>query len=588
MDPNQARIERAKRAASELVYRSRDGLDMFRAIGPDLNPNYANQTGLYKDLATECLAGGGNRSSKSTVLAVLFAAIARDMPITAWNGEKIEVRKPHQKGRELQMWAIGLSVSHFSTIYRLLFRSGLYKRIKDKETGKWRAFQPWHEDDESRRDECRGSFPLIPPHEIDHKSLAWYSKAKNELTHVLLPGKAEIWCFPSTAREPRQGEPVDVIWIDEAIENPEFYSEWLMRLPDNRGRIFWSSYPNKRNDALIDIKNRAEEQAIDVEKGLREFADTSYYQFSFSNNPFIPRDEVRKAKERLSEDEWRRRDAGEFTDEDSKIYPFFDKDVHVALPDDENLDDDIARVLRQNNGVPPKDWTHELVLDPGTQKPGLLLCAVPPKELWLNQNEPPLIVYKEIYEGRMNADETAEALWKALPEETQLYRWIIDNQAGRKVPEGFTISVATNYKNAFDKKWIHPAKPGDASGFHIGNPDFQIRKMLVEGAMQLQPNGQPRLRIVKERCPQLCKQMSENRFQVTGDFITNQENKREKNDLRQCLEYWIASGPQYVPVDEYQVAKNPLQDVQEWLKDLFGKGDDNKSKSIHLGPKQLA
>lgn len=529
-----------------------------------------------------------HNSGKSMCAAALFASIARDKPITTWDGRKIETRRPHQKGRLLQMWVIGLKIEHFSTIYRLLFRSGVYKRIKDKHTGQWRAFMPWHEDDEERRDECRGSFPLIPPHEIDPKSMAYHSKAKNEITHALLPGLAEIWCFPSTAKEPRQGEPVDVVWIDEAIENPDHYTEWLMRLADERGRIFWSSYPNKRNDKLIEIKDRAEEQAMEVEQGLRDHVDTSCYTFTFEDNPFIPRDEVRKARERLSDEEWARRNHGHFLDDDSKIYPFFDTNVHVAVPFDENLDDKIAKVLRQNNGVPPKDWTHELVLDPGTQKPGLLLCAVPPKDLWMDQTEPPLIVYKEIYEGRMNADETADALWKAIPDETQLYRMIIDNQAGRKVPEGFTISVATNYKNAFDKKWIEPARPGDASGFHIGNPDFQIRKMLVESAMQIQSNGQPRLRIVKERCPHLCKQMSENRFQVTGDFITNQENKREKNDLRQCLEYWVASNPQYVPSEQYRVAKNPLQDVQEWLSDLFGKGNDEKSKSIHLGPKQIA
>ncbi|MGA1707026.1 MAG: hypothetical protein ACO39X_08305, partial [Candidatus Nanopelagicaceae bacterium] len=260
MEANQTQIDRARRAAAELVYRSRDGLDMFRALSPDMGDGFPDQVGLFKDKASECLVSGGNRSGKSMCAATLFASIARDKPITAWNGEKIETRLPHQKDRLLQMWVIGLKIEHFSTIYRLLFRSGVYKRIKDKDTGKWRAFQPWIEDDADRRDECRGSFPLIPPHEIDPKSMAFHSKAKNEITHVLLPGKAEIWCFPSTAKEPRQGEPVDVVWIDEAIENPDHYTEWLMRLADERGRIFWSSYQNKKNEKLIEIRDRAEEQ----------------------------------------------------------------------------------------------------------------------------------------------------------------------------------------------------------------------------------------------------------------------------------------------------------------------------------------
>lgn len=55
MEANQTQIDRARRAAAELVYRSRDGLDMFRALSPDMGDGFPDQVGLFKDKASECV-----------------------------------------------------------------------------------------------------------------------------------------------------------------------------------------------------------------------------------------------------------------------------------------------------------------------------------------------------------------------------------------------------------------------------------------------------------------------------------------------------------------------------------------------------
>jgi len=580
-------LNSAVAAARELARRQMDGLLMYRSIDPRLDPSFADQTGLFRSQSSECLIRGGNRSGKSINAAALTAAIARDMEITTWDGKKIDCRRKHQQGRELQIWIIGLKIDHFSTIHRLLFRAGVYKMIKDRETGSWRAWRPWEPDDYARIDEIKPAPPFIPASEVDPKSWTWESKSSRQFTHVHLPGKAEIWCFPSTAREPRQGEPVDVIWIDEAIEYPDHYTEWQMRVSDERGRIYWSSWPRKGNTALVELKDRAQEQKIELERGEREKADVEEFVFVFENNPFIPADEKRKRKEGMSEEEWRARNFGEFVTENSRIYPFFDKDVHCAVPYDSALDDPIAKILRQNNGIPPVDWTHELILDPGTTKPCLLLGAIPPTDLWTD-NEPTLVIYRELYAGRKTAWDIAEQLFKWNPRAEFLFnRWIIDNQAGRRIPEGHRESIATNYSARFKEWEVSCLNPGPAAGFHIGNPEFPIRREMVENALRVGKSGYPRLRIVNENCPNTAYQLANNQLAMQGDFVLERANEREKNDCRVCVEYWIASNPTYVPpASRSSGGRNAWDDFGDFWKDMTStEAPGSKSGGvIRIGP----
>ena len=222
-----------------------------------------HQDDFFKLYAREYLCRGGNRSGKSTCSSVLFAAIATDTPITLSDGTVVEARQPWQKNRCLTMWVIGYDSKHIGqTIYRLLFKSGLFRTIRDKETGRLRAFREWDDADKARSSESRESHPLIPRPFIDSRSWDWENKKGKEFKSVTIwhpqtkEPIAQIYAFSSKA-EPKAGDPCDVIWIDESIQDHKHYEEWQARIVDRRGRIFWSSWPQCNNDALMKLTERA-------------------------------------------------------------------------------------------------------------------------------------------------------------------------------------------------------------------------------------------------------------------------------------------------------------------------------------------
>lgn len=568
-------------AANELTRRRQDGLSMMRIVDTHVSPGAPDQVAAFQSQSSEMLLRGGNRSSKSVTAAALVASIARDVPVMTYDGRLIETRRKHQKGRELQIWVIGLKIDHFATIHRLLFRAGVYKIIKDKDTQEWRAWRPWEQSDAEREDECKPSFPLIPRSMVDPKSWSWESKASRQMTHVRLPGLAEIWCFPSTAQEPRQGEPVDVIWIDEAIQYPAHYGEWQARLSDERGRIIWSSWPRKGNEALTALSERAQQQATEVADGDRDKADVEEYVFTFSGNPFIPADEKRKRLEGWSEEEAAARDRGEFAVGQFRIYPFFDETVHRAIPKSHELDDEIAKILRANGGVPPDDWTHEMIVDPGTAKPAALMCATPPPELWGGPNSVH-IAYQEVYRKRMTAREMAAEVFRLKKMENHFYRWIIDNQAARRQPEGFEQTIGQLYSEAFGEAGLSNTMFGTA--FVPGNPDFQIRRQMMEELLAIdKTTGRPRLRIVVENCPSLVKQLTTNELQVVKDQVTDRE-MRQADDVRYCCEYWVSCSPQWVPASEVRPrVKTSYELYKEWVAETFGSSKTGGDR-VRIGP----
>lgn len=96
------------------------------------------------------------------------------------------------------------------------------------------------------------------------------------------------------------------------------------------------------------------------------------------------------------------------------------------------------------------------------------------------------------------------------------------------------------------------AKPQDSSS--PGNPNFKARSSIVNAWMTLQANGRSKLRIVTARCPNLVKQLSQNTRMIDSEGqATEEENKKQRNDLRHCLEYWASRSPTYVepPADTH-------------------------------------
>jgi len=531
-----------------LRQRQSDGLALFRALDPSIPgiPDTApNQVELISCQATEVMYRGGNRSGKSTAGSIRFACAARDLPFYDWSGNKHYVRPQYQRGKPLTMWVIGLQLNHIGqTIHRLLFEPGLYQIIKDEDTGLWRPFREWEESE--RRDECQPSPPLIPKSEISE--ISWSRAAAREFDAVHLHNGTSIYAYASTS-DVKQGDAVDWIWIDERIAFPGHYDEWRARLIDKRGKMFWTSKPFAGNRAMFDLSAKARKQQEEVEFGERKPEDVHVIEFILktSNNPTLSEDSMREFRESLSAEALAVRDAGEYEISNALIYPYFSNVTHNAIPANPEFDDEISRILRDNNGIAPNNWCHEFILDPGTYKPAVLFGAVPPPDLWPDDH-PVCIVYDEIFgRGRkLDAYKLMQIVKEKTPPGRVYNKAVIDGHAGRQTSMGAIVRVDQLYWKAMKHSRIPTS---DNCRFWVeGSDNFRARKMIVDEHLMLRNNGQPALRIAIQRCPFLTKQLTENHFQIDSIGNVNDEKpaSRQEDDLRDCLEYWLSTKPTYV------------------------------------------
>ncbi len=134
--------------------------------------------------------------------------------------------------------------AHRETIYRILFKSDLFKMIRDERTGDGEHTTEHREQILIDRRRCELRRQSYQSATIVPRSWDWENKGNREFKKVTIHHPvtkeilAEIYAYSSKA-EPKAGDPVDVIWIDEAIKYPKHYSEWQARLADRRGRLFW-------------------------------------------------------------------------------------------------------------------------------------------------------------------------------------------------------------------------------------------------------------------------------------------------------------------------------------------------------------
>lgn len=532
-----SRIDITSREAAALIEAARrrtTALELFRS--------QPHQDCIFQSAAREILVRGGNRSGKSTSCAVLTAAIATDAYITLSTGERVRARRPHQIGRPLTIWLIGYDQRHIGeSLYRMLFRPGLFKIIRDLGTGQWRAFDYNSESDAARADEAQPSFPLIPNRYIKPNSWVYEAAGNNEFKKVTIQHPvtkevlAEIYAYSSKA-EPKAGDPVDLIFIDEAIKYPKHYAEWQARLADRRGRMFWSSWPAASNPALRRLTERARECKDDPNPLVQEFKLTT------SGNAQLDPEGKRQMIAGWSEEERLARDQGEYALDQLRMYPLFDKAFHCAdYP--EGVEDEITKALRQNNWQPPSNWTRELILDPGTSKPAVLFVAIPPPTLGEYY-----VVYDELYPGRADADQLAKMI-KVKMQGYPFYRFIIDQRAGKQTPMGFKISIAENYARAFEENNVSSVMTGHR--FAWGSANVEARIMRLQSWLHINPKSGsfPYLRVVTHKCPVLCRQMEEYvKEENDGSTVGDKPAKDQSIDEAVCLEYFAASFPKWFPV----------------------------------------
>lgn len=530
-----AQLTQALQAAARLVQRSNDGLELFRPT--------AYQEPVVLSKATEHLVQGGTRSGKSTIVAAIIAAYARNRQIVFSDGSRHDIRERAWANRQVIVWLVGLQLNHIGqTLYRLLRKPGAYDCVKDPVTGKLRAWQPGvvPGDDKIGPEGRVPAPPLIPDEEVLDET--WENKAEHKLTSMTLRNGSVIYAYASTAKVKR-GDPVNILWIDEEIQFSEYYAEWQSRLSDRKGRMYWTSWPDLKTPALLRLCDRAKTQAREVARRERTAADVVRFVFVGSNSPFIDKEEIRKRSEGWSEAERMARDLGEFPTGGILAYPEFNEELHVVeYSEDSGLNDRVTEVMRRLNGTVPDDWPVDLILDPGTTSPAVLWCAIPTPDYW-DGGLPYYVVYREMNIPRVDARDMAVRIRAVEPTRTYA-RFIIDKKAGAQTPMGFAWKVSQQYSQEFRAVGVRNLMTGFE--FMPSEHVWAVRTLKLRAWMRGRLEcPRPQLRIFARQCPKLLEQLKSIRKTIRRDEVQDKIAEGQVHDVLDTLEYWAGSDPTF-------------------------------------------
>lgn len=523
------------------------------------------QQAFHRSDASERILRGGRRAGKSVSA---FAETAR----CALG------RDPYGKfptNRPVIIWIVCYNQDQIGrTAHRLLFRSA-FSIIRDLETEEWRAYQAWNPQDVARKRERRAGPPLIPKRFAPDENFQWKSKKGDWWMQVQLnfgPDHpmhgSRIYAFPSGASHAPQGDAVDVIHIDEDLVYDTWINELHMRLPDLGGRLWWSVAPHNRNNALIQMCDRAEQETGLLNPDIQEF------RLTFSGNPHIPPEEKEKQYKRWATPEERRAyDLGDFLLDDVLMYPSFSMDTH-GVPSFDIEEKPIAgidEVLRSNQV--PHDWTRYMVIDPAHTLCGVLFAAVPPPRYGDY-----VVLEDELYLRQANAMTVAKAIEpKVLGK--NYHAFIIDEHMGRQT-QASGKTVKQQYAEELRKRNIRSHSTG--FGFISGSDDVPGRCGEVRRWLTICPEGTTRLRVLRDRLPWFEYETKRYKRRLSPNSEDDKPVNKH-NHLMHCLEYLAAYNPRYHPPRKTPENYSPAMRAYHELERRFTKKRPGGG-SIYLGP----
>lgn len=553
-----------------LAERERRQYEMLRIYRP-----LPNQLRIFESQSPELIVRGGNRSGKTTSTSVLFASLAMGQPIHGLDDVEISDPWPKHWGKDnLLLWVIGYDERHIGqTIHRHLFKPGLFRVLRDRETGRYRCFRPWDADDVARSEETIPSEPLIPERYI--KSWAWKDKSANVFDMCELVNGTTICAFSSRS-EPKQGDKVHCIWIDEDIEYQSHVAEWRMRLLDYRGRLIWTAYPHSKNLALVEMSEQADYQANWGKPPIVE-----EIKLSLMDNPFIAEDQKDRVIATLSELDQKSRIHGEFSYDSFLVYPNFSKSIHCSPTANKERWDYIDEALFKNER--PAGWTRYMSIDPGFNCTAVIFGAVPTPDEFnpLPENEQSLVIEGELYLKNCSIEEVVREV-KVWTQGLSYEAFVIDWHAARQTPMSGGSNIYQQFSDMMQKYDVSSAKTGN--GFFRGNDDILGRIELVRGYLRTNRLGRPRLRINAAKCPSLLKEFARYRFKEGrhGDSADRPINRDDH--AMDSLGYLVSMNPQYNPVQYEAVSQSPALSA---YKKLVGKEKSRllaSSRFVNLGP----
>ena len=478
-------------ALAEMVARRREALKLYEPS--------PIQVQFHQSVALIRLMLGGNRSGKTTCAAV---EVAR-----AVTGQDKYGKWPKSDGNFI---ITGKDGSHIGKVmYPRLFSSRRnFMVIRDQETGLLRAWRPWDESDQKRKEECRSAGPLIPRRFV--KEVSWYSKKDNIPRVVKLVNGWELYFFSSEA-DPPGGFAADGAWFDEEIlRGTEWTEEVMARLVDRQGRFLWSATPQNATEELFNLHAQAQEESGSLSPAVEEWI------VHLDQNVYTPVDAREKFKERMrrrGEDSYQVRVEGKFAIEGFRVYPEWGdhhKCKRFEIPD---------------------DWTIYVVTDPGRQVCASLFVAVPgPKSAVEHRNH--VYLYAELYIKNADARQFGRSMKRKL-DKRMARAYIIDKQEGRKHDTGSGRSIEDQYSRQLKRRRLQSIDTGYS--FIGGSPDPAGNREAVREWLTEDDSGFVKLRVFDDLI-NFDREMKNYHFKRQGGIPTDQPMK--KNDhLCDCIGY---------------------------------------------------
>lgn len=526
-----------------------------------------HQRAIFESKASQIVVRGGNRSGKSTCCFTYLAALATGQPVRI--DDKTEIilpRNPDRLKQTMLLWVIGYDQKHIGqTIHRLLLEPGLFQVIRDENTGEWRQYKSWTEDSK-RANEARPAEPLIPQRFIEN--ITWVSYGQKIFEAIYLKNGNKICAYSSTG-EPKMGDPVDFILVDEDVEQSRHIAEWEARLSDRKGRMMWGAFPYSKNDALVRMSDRAAEQSERPNPDVQEIVLT------FRDNKYIDADEKRKRIEGWSAEEARARDLGEFTFDTILMYDW--SPAINGIPNNKG-DEDPLNAYWDRSGRFPDDWTRYLVLDPGHATTAVAVFAVPPPREESNVDWGDVIVLEdEIYLHKATCADTAKAVFNKVGGR-YFEAFIIDMHAGRQTPLGGSKTIKQQYSEAFEARGLRSRRTG--SGFINGSDNTVARREILRTWMQPGELNSSRLRVVLDKCPNIQREFKTYRKRVTSNNYMEDEPAKSPHDMIDCAEYAAAFDPKWVRPEPVQRG-SMVSKFMERIDQYFGK--EKKQSTVFFG-----
>lgn len=481
---------------------------------------------------------------------------------------------------------LGFGEKHIGRVmHKYLFRPGAFRIIRDEFTRQWRVYRPWPNAEEvggekgdlERKDQSREAEPLIPERMI--KDISWDKRSDYVFSRVELINGWQIYAY-NTAGDPgqAQGWQAHLVHIDEDTASPGWHIEMMNRISMTEGLLRWTALPHMKNDELMGMIERAEDEAGSAAPTTVLFRATVY------DNPFYPRSS-REANEKIfksmGEDVYRRRMLGDIITDKVAMYPAFSTHLHEAIKQDEPRLQ-VQKILTDNNGDPPRDWCCYAIIDPGHTICAVTFFCVPPPEKFGDFK----IQYDELYIANCES----KILTRNFKHKTQdrvFEEFIIDGHGANLTGISDGVSPNTQYRADFEKAGIVSVKTG--SGFRYGSDDIPGRTMALRNWLSIRDDGSTKFLIVTARCPNTVtefKRFKKKTHVVNGVQVILDEGERRNVHAVECCEYAAAHGLPYVKPRSKSTAKTWLDRVLEHRAAYDAKhaAANPKDKSIRLGP----